>query len=67
MTCLMAVIVIATYYQGNTAMPLWLYNVGVIKLSKITFVDVENDDTLLLVNHGTVDTYLDFVKSVYRP
>lgn len=42
MTCLMAVVVIAIHYQGNTRMPDWLYNIGVLRLSKITLVCVEH-------------------------
>lgn len=42
MTCLMAVVVIAIHYQGNTRMPDWLYNIGIVRLSKITLVCVEH-------------------------
>lgn len=42
MTCLMAVVVIAIHYQGNTRMPDWLYNIGIVRFSKITFVCVEH-------------------------
>lgn len=38
----MAVVVIAIHYQGNTRMPDWLYNIGVLRLSKITLVCVEH-------------------------
>lgn len=42
LACVMAVVVIAIHYQGNRRMPDWLYSIGVLKLSYITCVHIEN-------------------------
>ncbi|XP_062588172.1 neuronal acetylcholine receptor subunit alpha-10-like isoform X1 [Saccostrea cucullata] len=58
LACLMAVVVLAIHYQGNRRMPDWLYKYGLIKLSCITFVHVENNAPVKEEKQNTVKTIM---------